>query len=83
MWPTRTKAPRELAAILAPLGVESVTIRTGPGPNDTARGYHREGLENLWDEIVSETDDTGAITLDDTFDDTIDMDDESDELLNA
>lgn len=51
LWPNRNTAPRELAMILAPLGVE-------PQPVDldghTLRGYHRWALEPLWAELDEE-----------------------------
>lgn len=52
LWPNRNTAPRELAMMLAPLGVE-------PQPVDldghTLRGYHRWALEPHWrdEEITS------------------------------
>ena len=71
LWPNRNTAPRELAMILAPLGVEPRSIRLG---SEVLNGYHREGLECLWSEIVSQDDHTSAPTNAHTSDQTIDLD---------
>jgi len=63
LWPNPNKAPRELAAMLAPLGVEPTPLDIG---GQTRRGYHRWALEPLWqDEITSITASDDVIELDD------------------
>jgi hypothetical protein len=72
LWPNKNKAPKELAAMLRPLGVEPTMLWLDGEP---IRGYHREGLANLWDEIVSDADVSLAVRNDvriDLDDETID-----------
>ena len=46
LWPSDATAPRELAAMLAPLGVSPVKVRVG---DRTMRGYRRIDLAEHWD----------------------------------
>ena len=47
MWPSPQDAPRELAALLAPYGIEATKIRVG---EQSLRGYRRRDIAPLWDE---------------------------------
>jgi hypothetical protein len=47
MWPSPQDAPRELAALLAPYGIEATKIRVG---EQSLRGYKRRDIAPLWDE---------------------------------
>jgi hypothetical protein len=47
LWPSNASAPRELAKMLAPLGVEPIKIRQG---EKTMRGYAALDLSPYWEE---------------------------------
>lgn len=48
LWPARTTAPKELAGMLAPHGIAPCPVRLG---DKVLRGYHRDALQPLWDEM--------------------------------
>jgi hypothetical protein len=47
LWPSRTTAPRELAGMLAPYGIEPCPVRLD---DKVLRGYHRDALQPMWDD---------------------------------
>lgn len=49
LWPNRNTAPRELAGMLAPLGVTPCPVRLAD--QRVLRGYHRDALAPIWDEL--------------------------------
>lgn len=48
LWPNRNTAPRELAAMLAPMGIAPCPVWVD---ERTVRGYHRDALQPMWDEV--------------------------------
>lgn len=48
LWPSRSTAPRELAGMLAPFGIQPCPVRL---EDKVLRGYHRDALQPLWDEL--------------------------------
>lgn len=46
--PDKRITPRALSNLLRPFGVKPQTVRTGPGPKDTGKGYERRDFEDAW-----------------------------------
>jgi hypothetical protein len=43
----------KLARLLKPVAIKPELIRTGPGINDVARGYHRHQFEEAWERFLA------------------------------